>query len=984
MRNLPTDMSERKVEEIIESHLVQQNGYVPRLHLNYDATYCVDKELLLQFLSSTQSEVVDTLKRRYGDMFETRLFKRIFDQIKKKGIVHVLRNGVKEGEFKLTLYYKKPASSKLNMTAVKNYQSNIFSVMRQVHYSKKTPNKSLDMVLFINGLPIVTMELKNTLTKQSVHDAIRQYQKDRDPKEPLFELGRCLVHFAVDDQEVYMTTMLNGENTVFLPFNKGYNYGKGNPPNPFGLKTDYLWRDILTKESLSLIIEKYAQLIEEKDEETNKVKRKLIFPRYHQFEVVRLLLKRARHDGAGHRYLIQHSAGSGKSNSITWLAHQLVELKDMTDEHPVFDSVIVVTDRKVLDKQLRNNIKQFAQVDGVIGAATNSAELRAYLEVGKKIIVTTIQKFPYVVDGIDGLSQYKFAIIIDEAHSSQGGNTAAKMNAILSKDETDEEELTAEDKINQFIESRKMPPNVSYFAFTATPKNKTLELFGEKQSDGTFKPFHVYSMRQAIEEGFILDVLQNYTTYNSYYKLYKKIEDDPQFDSRRAKSKMRQFVETHELAIEKKAEIMIDHFLEYVYRKRKINGKAKAMVVTRSVLSAIRYKEAFDRILKERNAGIEAIVAFEGSREIDGKQYSEEIMNGFPSEDIPKMFKLDKYRFLIVAEKFQTGFDEPLLHTMYVDKVLSDVKAVQTLSRLNRAYKPYKKDTFVLDFVNTAEDIKEAFEPYYKTTILSEETDPNRLNDLQDELDHYQVYTEEEVTEFLHLYVDGAEREVLDPKLEAMVERFKQLPIDDQVKFKKQARAFVRTYNFLSQLLPFNNKEWTSRAVTLQFLVAKLPKLTQDDLGEGVLNAVDLDSYRLEQNEKKHIQLEGDVVLDPSSANVGGAITDPKMEYLSEIVRDFNEKFGKNITENDSVRKFMLEELPRQVVAHEEYQNTKKYSDRQNAKITFRRILEKVFQDYMFDQFEMYQKFMEDEEFAEWYTNKMFEADYRFDDNIHN
>ncbi|MCC2251891.1 DEAD/DEAH box helicase family protein [Virgibacillus sp. AGTR] len=979
MGKMVTDMSERGIEEIIELHL-NENGYVTRTYINYDPHYCIDKELLMQFLITTQSEAIKVLKNRHGVYFEQRFFKRISDQIRKKGIVKVLRDGFRDGDVKIKLYYKRPSSETLNAQSFQNFQQNIFSVMRQVHYSESTPNKSLDMVLFINGLPVITMELKNTLTRQTFVDAIRQYRNDRDPKEELFKLGRCLVHFALDDQEVYMTTELKGDSTTFLPFNKGYNFGKGNPPNPNGLKTDYLWKEVLEKNSLANIIEWFSQLVEEEDEDTKKITKKQIFPRYHQLEVVRKLLYKVKEDGPGHRYLIQHSAGSGKSNSLTWLAHQLSEFKNANGENNIFDSVIVVTDRKILDKQIRDNIKQFSHVDGVMAAATKSSELKAFLESGKKIIVTTIQKFPYVVKDIGELKNYNFAIIIDEAHSSQGGNTSGKMNAALSKEDIEiEEEITLEDKINEFVESQRMPLNVSYFAFTATPKNKTLEIFGDQQSDGTYTAFHNYSMKQAIEEEFILDVLKNYTTYESFYKLYKKIEDDPKFDSSRARGKMRSFVETNELTIAKKANIMLDHFLDQVYRPRKVNGKAKAMIVTRSVISAIRYKEAFDRILKERNLDIEALVAFEGSRTIDDKSYDESSMNGFPGDNIRKEFKKDKYRFLIVAEKFQTGFDQPLLHTMYVDKILNSVRAVQTLSRLNRAYKPYKNETFVLDFANTALEIKEAFDPFYKTTVLSEGTDPNRLNDLYDDLVEMQVFSEEEIMQVIDKYLEGASREVIDPMLEAMVERFKQLPYDDQVEFKTKARAFHRAYSFLSQILPYNQQDWTALATTVKYLLPKLPKLSDDDLSEGILEAIDIDSYRVDQKEMQNITLEGNTELDPASTGGSSVIKDPQLEYLSEIVRDFNEKFGKDLTENDSIRKFMMEELPQKVVEKEEYQNTKNHSDRQNAKIAFKRIIQEVFQDYMFDQFDMYQKFTENEEFREWYTDKMFEMDYRFE-----
>jgi type I restriction enzyme, R subunit len=977
---MPTNMSERGFEELIEQHLVH-SGYTKRTNADYDSHFCIDKEMLMHFLETTQKDAIDTLKKRHGVYFEQRFFKRVSDQIRKKGIVKVLRDGIRDGDVKIRFYFKRPASI-LNAQSIQNFRSNVFSVMRQVHYSEKTPHKSLDMVLFINGLPVITMELKNTETKQSFVDAIRQYRDDRDHNEDLFKLGRCIVHFAMDDQEVYMTTELKGKNTTFLPFNKGHNYGKGNPPNPNGFKTDYLWKEVLEISSLANIIEKFAQLIEEKDEDTKKIDRKQIFPRYHQLQVVRLLLDRAKQDGAGHRYLVQHSAGSGKSNSITWFAHQLSEHKDNTGENNIFDSVIVVTDRKVLDKQIRDNIKQFAQVEGVVGEVKNNRDLKAFLEAGKKIIVTTIHKFPFVVEDIGELSNHKFAILIDEAHSSTSGSMAGQMNASLSKTNNEsEEEKTLEDKINEFVESHRMPPNVSYFAFTATPKNKTLEIFGEAQPDGTFAPIHIYSMKQAIEEEFILDVLKNYTTYESFYKLYKDIEDDPQFDSRRAQAKLRNFVETNQLTIDIKANIMIDHFLDKVYRPRKVNGKAKAMLVTRSVKSAIRYKQAFDKILKERKVDIEALVAFEGSRTLDGKTYDESSMNGFPGGDIPKEFKKDKYRFLIVAEKYQTGFDQPLLHSMYVDKKLDGVQAVQTLSRLNRSYKPYKRETFVLDFYNSAMEIRSAFDPFYKTTILSEATDPNRLNDLYEELAEPQVYTEEEVMDLMEKYLNGSSREVIEPLLENMVERFKQLSYDEKVKFKTRAKGFVRTYQFLSQILPYNQEDWTALATTLRLLIPKLPRISDDDLSEGILEAIDIDSYRVDQKETQNISLVGETILDPAPTVGGGHSIDPKLELLSEIVRGFNEKFGKDLTENDSVRKFMLEELPQKVSEREEYQNTKKYSDRQNAKIAFRRLLEEVFQEHMFDQFDMYQKFMENDEFREWYTDKMFDTDYRFNES---
>ncbi|MEO0875805.1 MAG: type I restriction endonuclease, partial [Bacteroidota bacterium] len=729
-------------------------------------TLCLNTKQLFSFLEATQPDKLATIRKRGEDKF----LRRLSDQIKKRGVIDVLRKGVKDLDLTVYLYYKRP-TSQLNKHAISRYAENIFAVCRQLYYSNSNKN-SLDMVLFINGLPVITMELKNHYTGQNVIHAMRQYEKDRDPREPLFRFGRCMVHFAVDPDLVYMTTKLAEGNTFFLPFNKGLDdgqpyppglaHGAGNPLNPQGLKADYLWKEILTKSVLSNILENFAQIVEEKDEDTGKTKTKLIFPRYHQLRVVTRLLGDARVNGVGRRYLIQHSAGSGKSNSITWLAHQLTELHDGKDEN-IFDSVIVITDRRVLDKQIRDNIKNFAQIKGVVQPITKgSKQLREALEEGKKIIITTIQKFPFVLDEIGELGSNNFAILIDEAHSSQSGDTAAKMNVALSNrdarnvealpvaadsgsneygaQEEDPVEVDTEDLINAFMEQRRMLTNASYFAFTATPKNKTLEVFGEKQEDGRFYPFDLYSMKQAIEEEFILDVLQNYTTYQSYYKLNKAVEDNPEFDTSRAQKKLRAFAESHDFAIKEKARVMIDHFTGEV--KNRINGKAKAMVVTKSIKNAIRYFFAFQEYLREINSTYQVVVAFSGKKTVDGQEYDEASLNGFPSGDIPREFKKKEYRFLIVADKFQTGFDQPLLHTMYVDKKLADVQAVQTLSRLNRAYKPEKEDTFVLDFFNTVDDIRAAFEPFYTTTILSQETDANKLNDLQDALDDAEVYTE--------------------------------------------------------------------------------------------------------------------------------------------------------------------------------------------------------------------------------------------------
>lgn len=1006
------DTSEKGLETLIETSLLNQAGYIKGQSHNYEPNYCIDKTLLLQFLNQTQPTQLDKLKTKFGQKFEQKLFERISKQIKDKGIIEVLRKGIKAQEITLNLYYKLPPSQ-LNPQAIQLYNQNIFSVTRQLHFSNEKKQQSLDIVIFINGLPLITLELKNNLTNQNVQDAIKQYQNNRNPKETLFNFTRCLVHFAVDDELVYMTTELKGQQTIFLPFNKGqksepeliFPDSAGNPINPNGIKTDYLWKEIFSKKTLSNIIEKYAQLVEEnltpqppslrgKGEnlkplssqerglERGQKKRKLIFPRYHQLDLVQKLLEAAKNQGVGQRYLIQHSAGSGKSNSISWLSHQLVELTDTSETNTIFDSIIVVTDRKILDRQIRNNIKQFAQVNGVVEAITEgSKQLQKALENGKKIIITTVFKFAYIVKEIQSLNNQKFAIIIDEAHSSQSGSSAAKMSAALNK-ETAEEEETTEDKILRIIAEQKLSPNASYFAFTATPKNKTLETFGIKNhEDGKYHPFHNYAMKQAIEEKFILDVLENYTTYQSYYKIQQIIADNPQFDTKRAKKKLKKYVEGHPQIIRQKAEIMIDHFLADVINTNKINGQAKAMVVTNGIISAIRYKLAFDAYLKEINAPYQTIVAFSGSKEVDGKVEDESSLNGFPSQDIPDEFNKSEYRFLIVADKYQTGFDQPLLHTMYVDKPLADIKAVQTLSRLNRAYKPDKKDTFILDFVNSADAIKTAFDPFYKTTILSEETDIDRLNDLQDSLDGFQVYSETEVNELMALFINGAERDQLDPILDECKQTFiKELDIESQIQFKTKAKSFVRNYQFLVQIHPFRNPYWESLKTFLKFLLTKLPNLNDTDLSKGILESVDIDSYRVERQNTLAIQLEGSGEIKPAPPEPPGSTYQPKLDYLSHIIEDFNNRFG-NIswTEKDQVRKFIFEDLPAEVSKDEEYQNAKKYSDRQNARITFEKKLVDKFQEFIFDHTEVYQQFTDNPDFKTWLADTLFNRDYNQD-----
>ncbi|RMG41113.1 MAG: type I restriction endonuclease subunit R [Planctomycetota bacterium] len=964
-------------EQVCPARDARGAGWICGRPEDYDREYCVDLAQLAAFLKATQPEVAEALCLDEDGPTRRKFLARLQGEISKRGTIDVLRHGIKHGPHHLDLFYGTPSPGNEKARAL--YEQNRFSVTRQLRYSRDDTQRALDLVLFVNGLPVATFELKNSLTKQTVADAIEQYKRDRDPREKLFEFGRCIVHFAVDDHEVRFCTHLKGKASWFLPFNQGYNDGAGNPPNPEGLKTDYLWKRILTRESLTDILENYAQIVERKDQKTGRKTRLQIWPRYHQLDVVRKLLADVRQHGVGRRYLIQHSAGSGKSNSIAWLAHQLIGVEK--DGQRVFDSIIVVTDRRILDQQIRDTIKQFAQVSATVGHAEHSGDLRRFLAQGKKIIISTVQKFPFILDEIGSEhAGRRFAIIIDEAHSSQGGRTTAKMHQALAGN-TDEDE-TLEDRINRLIETKRLLPNASYFAFTATPKNKTLELFGEPvpQPDGTVKhrPFHSYTMKQAIEEGFILDVLAHYTPVPSYYRLVKKIEDDPEYDTRKARRKLRRYVEGHEHAIRVKAEIMVDHFHEQVLARRKIGGEARAMVVTGSIERAIQYFHAFQEYLRERKSPYRAIVAFSGEHEYGGQTVTEAALNGFPSSQIADKFREHPYRFLICADKFQTGYDEPLLHTMYVDKPLSGVKAVQTLSRLNRAH-PKKHDVFVLDFQNDVETIQRAFEPYYRTTILAEQTDPDKLHDLKGTLDRYQVYGPAEVERFVALYLEGAERERLDPILDRCVSRYvHELDEDGQVDFKGKAKAFLRTYGFLSQILPYGNPAWEKLSIFLNFLVPRLPAPVEEDLSRGILDAIDMDSYRAEKQAELAIRLaDQDAEIDPIPTAGGGRKPEPELERLSDILREFNERFG-NIpwTDADRVRRMITEEIPQRVAADEAYRNAILHSDKQNARIEHDKALLRVVTALLQDDTELFKQFSDNEPFRRWMTDLVFSLTY--------
>ena len=985
-----TNTKENGFEKLITDYLVAENKYVLRTSQDYDNVNCVDADLLFQFLESTQPRAIEKLKRYHKDLYKQKIVKRINDQIKAKGIIEVLRKGVTDGftDTKFHLFYDKPVSH-YNTQNNELYAANIFSVMRQVYYSAKNKN-SLDVVSFINGLPIISFELKNELTKQNVSHAIKQYKTDRDPNEELFRLGRLLVNFAVDTEEVWMCTQLKGDKSFFLPFNKGNNNGAGNPLND-GIKTDYLWKDILTKDSLTNILQNYTQLItEEKEYKDSKGKKrikkekKLIFPRYHQLSSVRKILADAQENGAGQKYLIQHSAGSGKSNSISWLAHQLVGLHDKSGKETIFDTVIVITDRIILDKQIRENIKQYQQVKGVVQPITEGAkQLKTALEEGKKIIITTIQKFPYIVEEIGDLPGNNFGIIIDEAHSSLSGQMARKLNETLSKvqdeeelqsdlenyDENENDEVTGEDLIRAIVKSRKLLPNASYFAFTATPKNKTLELFGvpfEQDGKTKYRAFHLYSMKQAIEEGFIKDVLLNYTTYQSFYALLKKIENDPEYEKKKAQKKLKVFVEGHEHAIKKKSKLMIDHFMENVVQKRKIGGKAKAMMVTSSRKKAVQYKYAFDKYLSSINSPYKAIVAFSG--EIDGE--TESSLNSFPSGNIPEEFEKEEYKFLLVANKFQTGFDQPLLHTMYVDKKLGGVNAVQTLSRLNRS-NPLKQDTFVLDFANTSEDIEKAFKPYFESTILGEATDPNKLFDLQDALDNYQVYSREQVEEFSNKILANVPVDQLHTILDEASAVFRNdLEEEQQADFRAKVKTYVRLYIFLSQIVTFENAYLERLYIFLNHLQNKLGS---DDIEMpiDILENINMDSYRLQLEATTNIAMEQGDDLQPIPTEMRGGVNDPEIDKLSHILQTFNDQYGTEFEDADKVRQ-MAENIAQDVAKNDELINSIKFSDEQNARITSDKVVGDELLKHITTNFDLYKLYSDNKEFKEDFSAMMF------------
>lgn len=984
-----TDISEKGLETMIVNCLCNKQGYEQGTSNDYNKAYGVDCERVRRFILATQPKKAALLGCFTSKEAERKFFDQLSRELQVMGVSYVLRHGFHHITEIFDMY--RPLPSPLNSTAQEDYKKNIFCVTRQLHYSQKKPDDSLDLMLSLNGLPVLTMELKNHYTGQTTENAMKQYKTDRDPNKDssalLLQKKRCAVHFAVDDDDIRMCTELKGESSWFLPFNKGVDGGAGNPVNPNGLRTSWLWEEVLSKKSLSDILENYAQVIEKKksikDKNTGKKKEVkdevVVWPRYHQLRCVRSLLQATREKGVGQHFLIQHSAGSGKSNSITWLAYQLVCLLDGTT--PMLDSVIVVTDRVNLDNQIRQNIKAFGRLKNIVEPATSSSKLRDALQNGKKIIITTVQKFPYIVETIGGeMRDKRFGIIIDEAHSSQNGSLSAKMNIALSGNATNGEDdggEDLEDKLNKIVEGRKMLENANYYAFTATPKNKTLEMFGtpipnEKGETG-HKPYDVYTMKQAIEEGFIMDVLRNYTTYDTSKELIKKIEEDPEFEEKQAKRKLNAFVERHPDTIRKKAEIMVDHFLTNVIGKGKLGGQARAMVVTNGIDCAIEYYYTISDLLNKQKCGYKAIVAFSRTKEYNGKEVSESDLNGFPTAEIEDNIGEDPYRILVVADKFQTGYDQPLLHTMYVDKMLTSVKAVQTLSRLNRCH-PQKIDTFILDFVNSEDSIKEAFQPYYKTTMLSKETDPNKLNNLIRAIEKTEIYTDEDVEKVNKLYWGGAKREALDPIIDRTVERFIMLGEDEQIRCKGNIKSFLRTYSFIAAVSPYSSTEWEKKNTFYAFLVHKLPNLSDEDFTDGLLEIIKLDQLKVEKEKEIAIELENkDSEIDPIPIGESrNGPTEPQFENLSAILDEFNDIHW----DNPDLAKKQLAELPAKLEQDKKFINAVKNSNKETAQQQFNTSMTDIIVKMLMENSEFCLQYIKNKEFQNFINDRVFNNVY--------
>ena len=947
------DVKERRFEQDIEEYLITEGGYEKGNPSSFNRSVALDTGTFVSFIKNSQPKKWERYVRIYGADSEKQIVERFCREVKMVGLLRVLRKGFTDRGITFQVVFWKPETS-LNATTMAQYEANTLHCTRQLHYSVHNEN-SIDIVLFVNGIPVVSMELKCQFTGQDTANAIQQYKFDRATKDTIFAFKeRVLVHFAVDLSRVYMTTRLEGDKTYFLPFNQGSNGagcvgGAGNPINPDGYDTDYLWKNVLCKERLLEILQKYLHLETVRDQKTGRIlSERMIFPRYHQLDVVTKLLADVKENGAGHNYLIQHSAGSGKSNSIAWLAHRLSGLHDSNNEK-IFQSVIIVTDRRVLDSQLQNTVYQFDHVEGVVVKVDkNARQLQQAIEDGAGIIITTLQKFPVIYKEVNSGNK-RFAVIVDEAHSSQTGDAARKLKRALADTEEilreyaelegreEEKRKDDEDRLLDELAAQGMHENLSFFAFTATPKGKTLNMFGWKDSKGSWHPFHIYSMRQAIEEGFILDVLKNYMTYKMYYKIVKNIPDDPELDTVAGVRAIQKYETLHPHNISQKTTIMLEHFRNVTMHK--IGGKAKAMVVTPSRLHAVRYVQEFKRQIEEKGySDLDVLVAFSGEIEDDGVTYTEEKINKTKDGEtirekaLPEAFHSDDYGMLIVAEKYQTGFDEPLLHTMFVDKKLSGVKAVQTLSRLNRTARG-KQDTFVLDFVNSAEDIKAAFEPYYEETVLLKETDPNVIYDLKNTLDQYRVYQQMEVDRFAEIFYSGKEQIAGDlGKLRGTIrpalDRYYALEPERQDMFKSTLQRFNRIYSFVTQVCRLFDKEIHKFSVYARFLSMQLPKGHGEhvDVDDKVL----LEYYRLEKDFDGAIELESaEGGFVPITGEAGRR--EQKKDPLTVLIDKINERYGTNFTEMDKV----LVQMENDYASQSKWQSYARNNDRKTFMLLF-------------------------------------------------
>jgi type I restriction enzyme R subunit len=985
-------------EQAMEQSLIEHGGYVKGDPRGFDPALALFPEEVLAFIQASQPARWQSLVKLHGDKAGDALLGSLVKELASKNALHVLRHGFKCFGKTFRLAYFAPNTG-MNPEAAAAYGHNRLRVTRQVHCSEKHPNQALDMVLSVNGLPVVTLELKNPMTGQTVHDAIRQYKNDRDPAEPIFRFKeRALVHFAVDPDQAFMTTRLSGSKTAFLPFNRGHQYGAGNPlAEKGGYRTSYLWEQVLARDSLMDILARFLHLEVSETKVTTKkgVKRHrketVIFPRYHQLDAVRKLVTSARAKGSGHNYLVQHSAGSGKSNSIAWLAHRLSSLHD-PDDNKVFDTIVVITDRRVLDQQLQNTIYQFEHKQGVVQKIDeNTQQLAQALSSGVPIIISTIQKFPFITQAMDTLARKgeevelstkgkRFAVIVDEAHSSQSGETAMELRKVLNRDgiasaiaeeflDVEEEDLSEEARKELFQEMLKRPrqPNISFFAFTATPKYKTQVVFDEPGPDGQ-PPFHLYSMRQAIEEGFIMDVLENYTTYKTYYGLIKSIEDDPQVPRRKAARALARFMSLHPHNIAQKVEVIVEHFRHNT--RHRIGGRAKAMVVTASRLHAVRYKQAFDKYIQDKGiTGIRSLVAFSGSvtdPDCPDHSYTEVGMNqGIKESELPEQFASEHYQVLLVAEKYQTGFDQPLLHTMYVDKRLSGIQAVQTLSRLNRTA-PGKEDTFVLDFANEADEIYEAFKPYYEVTPPGEPTDPHQLYDLQHRLEEARVFTVDEVNAFAEIWFKNrseptaADHQKISNLLDQAVTRYQTLDEDHQDQFKGQLTSFRNLYAFLAQIIPYQDSSLEKLYTYGRFLLSKLPRRAEDNAFK-LEGEVSLQYYRLQKISEGAIDLsagEPEALYGPTEVGTGRA-EDEKVE-LSTLISRLNERFGTEFTAADQL---FFDQIAASAVENESLQQAAQANTLDNFAYVFNRMLESLFIERMDGNEEIFGRLMNDDEF---------------------